>query len=243
MDTKKEKQKREQGQTARVIALVVTFTIMVGTVLVVAISYYKGDDANILQIILPLWGTWIGTVLAFYFGKTNFEVASKSYQEAIEKLNVSDKIAQLYVKDYMTTDIVFLEYNDVKDEKNAVILEDERFANFNRFPVFENGIVKCIIHRSLFYEFTQLNVKNGMSTDQIQELTLDDLLQEESRSIRNKLERNLVVVSIDATLLDAKKAIDTIPECEDVFVTKTGRKDEIVCGLITNNEILKEATV
>ena len=243
METKKEEKKREQGRTARLIALIVTCTIMAGTVIVVAISYFKGEDDKILQVILPLWGTWIGTVLAFYFGKTNFEVANQSYQETVKTLNANEKIAQLYVKNHMTTDITFLEYHDSKDEKIADILEDERFRNFNRFPIFENGIVKCIINRGLFYEFIQLKVKDGMETSLIKELTLNNLLQEEERSIQNKLERNFVVVSMDATLLDAKNAIDTIPECEVVFVTKTGRKDEPVCGLITNSQILKEATV
>jgi len=239
----KEKNGRNSGKTARGIALVVTISVMAGTLIIAAVSYIR-NDSDILQTILPLWGTWIGTVLAFYFGKTNFEVASKSYNETIERLTPGEKIAKLYVRDCMTEDIVFLEYDEVREKKIEDILKDERFENYNRFPIFENGIVKNIIHRSLFYEFIQLKVQQGLETCDIRELTLDDLLlQENDYSIKNKLERSLVVVSIDATLLEAKNAIETIPECEDVFVTKTGRKDEPICGLITNKMIFKEATV
>jgi hypothetical protein len=46
------------------------------------------------QTLLPLWGTWIGTVLAFYFGKANFEAATQSYKDAIKTLTPEEKISR-----------------------------------------------------------------------------------------------------------------------------------------------------
>jgi hypothetical protein len=50
-------------------------------------------------------------------------------------------------------------------------------------------------------------------------------------------------VKKDGTLLDAKKAMDAIDECLDIFVTENGKKEEPVLGLITNNKILENAVV
>ena len=200
---------------------------------------------NVLQILFPLWGTWIGTVLAFYFGKTNFEVAVKSYESVIEKLSPNEKMAKLYVKDHMILleKIVYLEYEAVKEMKITEVLEDENFKSFNRYPILENGVVKCIIHRSLFYKFTHLKMQEGLEISAIKELKLKDLVESTEEWIREILEKGIAIIPLNATVLDAKNAIDCIAECEDVFVTNSGRKDDPVLGMITNSMILKEATV
>src|SRR5258707_14126556 len=45
---------------------------------------------SILQYVfgalLPLWGTWIGTILAYYYSKQNFESANKSVQQIVDKM-------------------------------------------------------------------------------------------------------------------------------------------------------------
>ena len=80
-------------------------------------------------------------------------------------------------------------------------------------------------------------------TQLIKQLTLADLLNEENYSIQSQLNRGFAIVSKDATLLEAKNEIDNIPECFDVFVTKSGKKDEPVCGFITGSMILREASI
>jgi hypothetical protein len=52
-----------------------------------------------------------------------------------------------------------------------------------------------------------------------------------------------VTVKEDATLADAKDAMDHAQDCQDVFVTKAGTKDEEVLGWITNNIIQDNAKV
>jgi hypothetical protein len=50
-------------------------------------------------------------------------------------------------------------------------------------------------------------------------------------------------VGKNGTLLDAKKAMDAYKECQDVFATENGKKEEPILGLITNNEILENSKV
>jgi len=44
------------------------------------------ESDKMFNVIIPLLATWIGTVLAFYFGRENFEAASKQYKSIINQL-------------------------------------------------------------------------------------------------------------------------------------------------------------
>ena len=44
------------------------------------------DYQFVYSSLLPLVGTWVGIVLAFYFGKENYEAARKRYENRIYEL-------------------------------------------------------------------------------------------------------------------------------------------------------------
>src|SRR5205823_8752413 len=46
----------------------------------------------VLGVLLPVIGAWVGTVLAFYFGKENFEAASKSAASLVRQLSPREKL-------------------------------------------------------------------------------------------------------------------------------------------------------
>jgi len=103
-----------------------------------------------------------------------------------------------------------------------------------------------MIHRSVFLEFiyqqgATLQPGDPSATTGI--LTLDSLLSTTDERIKNTLNRGFGFVSNDATLLDAKKVIDSIDECQDVFITQNGKATNPVLGLITNNMIFDKAKV
>jgi hypothetical protein len=71
---------RESGVQARAViaALVVIVTIVALTILgAIAIASDKATAITLFNIMLPVMATWVGTVLAFYFGRENFESANK----------------------------------------------------------------------------------------------------------------------------------------------------------------------
>jgi hypothetical protein len=61
------------------------------TIIVAAAITDKGsvkDSATlILSTVLPLLGTWVGTVLAFYYTKENFESASRSTLDIVKLID------------------------------------------------------------------------------------------------------------------------------------------------------------
>lgn len=251
MSTKAESTKEMKeiwGSPRNLIAVGVTGLVLVATIVVAAFLLWrpeKPDTSFIGQTLLPLWATWVGTIIAFYFGKDNFEAATKSYQDVIKSLTPDDKIASISVKDIMipTKDIVHLDLSKSL-EKSIVdeILENKDFKTYNRFAFFDDSdVVKHIIHKSTFTYFLVKKVKeSGVAVESI---TLKAILEENEPSIKNMLDYSLSFVSINSNLLDAKKAMDAIPECQDVFVTQNGKRNEPVLGLITNNMILEKSKV
>jgi len=247
-DTKeKEKTDRKPVSVTSWLALGITGTVLLATFVIAICSMfgYKVED-NILQTLLPLWGTWLGTVLAFYFGKNNFDAATKSYQAVIAKLSPHEKMAQLLVKDYMVTlnELVYLAYDDEKDRKIYDILKYERFAPYNRFAVLDNQrVAKYIINRSLFNQFISSRIDEDLSKEEIKDLTLEYFLENCDETTKHILENSFAVVSINATLLEAKMRMESKIDCVNVFITQNGLANEKVMGLITNNIILKESNV
>ena len=67
-------------------------------------------------------------------------------------------------------------------------------------------------------------------------LTLQNLL-DGAPELRLVLQGTFALIKESASLADAKLAMETTPNCQDVFVTQNGRKDEAVLGWITNNEV------
>lgn len=246
METYQTDEKLDCGQSRNTIALIITWVVISATIIICFYCLFKDDMTFVGQTLMPLWGTWIGTVLAFYFGKNNFEAATKSYRDVIKSLTPDEKIAQIPVKDAMIQfyQIECLEYEKEKDNYINDILKYDRFKKYNRYAVFEKkNIFKSVIHRSTFTQFIAQKVDESKSNDEIKKLTLQNILDEKNNDIKNMLAKGYGFVSIKATLLDAKKLIDNISECQDVFVTETGKESEPVLGLITNNLILDKARV
>jgi hypothetical protein len=252
-------EKLSSWASRNMIALIITGLIVGVTVYIAIYILYnpvKNDDGSISvnfpfigQTLLPLWGTWIGTVLAFYFGKANFEAATKSYQDVIKNMSPEEKIARQLVKDVMLPlkDILYLDYDAESPKLINDILKYPQFEPYNRFAMFDkNKVVKYMIHRSTFYQFIYLKyneLKSQGKTPDTDTLTLTDLLSCADEKIKNTLTRGIGFISINANLLDAKRVIDATDECQDVFVTESGKPTEPVLGLITNNRIFQYAKV
>jgi hypothetical protein len=232
-----------------IIALIITGFVMAGTVLICIYCLFMTIKPNldfVGQSLLPLWGTWFGTVLAFYFGKANFEAAAKSYQEVIKTFSPEEKIAKLSVEAVMIhyDQIEHLDYELEKDKNINEILKYQRFKAYNRYAIFnQNHVLRCIIHRSAFYQFIAQQVETGKDNTFINGLKLCNIIDDSSDEIKSLLFKGHNFVKLSASLLEAKNAMDAIPECQDVFVTDSGKANEPVLGLITNNLIMEKAKV
>ena len=250
MKTKKEKSADVSSDLRECISRFLIFSIVGGTVIIgVLIIIYElfikktNDMSFVGQTLLPLWGTWVGTVLAFYFGKSNFEAATKSYRDVIKSLTPEEKMASIGVQDAMIpiNKISYIKYEDSLKSTLITIIHNNDFKEYNRFAFIDcNQILQYIIHRS---EFTKYLTEKALAGIDIKDITFPTFIQESKDNKNNYVLKNSAFVSVNSNLLDAKKAMDSIKECEDVFVTQTGKDFEPVLGLITNNLIFEKAKV
>jgi hypothetical protein len=100
----------------------------------------------------------------------------------------------------------------------------------SRVPVLgEGGTPQYIIHLSMIDKFiSNLSIKG---TD-VTTLTLADLLAVDD--MRQLFANSLAVVGPEATMADARAAMDAVENCQDVFVTRDGTRDGAVLGWLTN---------
>ncbi|MCX2865246.1 hypothetical protein OOZ63_25800 [Paucibacter sp. PLA-PC-4] len=196
------------------------------------------EAKNILALLLPVVGTWIGTVLAFYFGKENFEAGAREARrsaaqpldsKAVEFAIAFDAIKPIKVKDDADAQALALDNIDLH-------LKTTTFA---RAPIITNERLPLyVVHRQPLDSFrvaqATLAGANALST-----LTLADLLKD---PIGQVVKDSVVCIPATATLAEAKAAMEARKGCQDVFLTSTGKADSAILGWLTNNEIQRAAT-
>ncbi|MDR0834910.1 MAG: hypothetical protein LBN93_12160 [Candidatus Symbiothrix sp.] len=221
------------------IAYTVTF-VVVGVTLAIAIiciiKYSKIEDAVgfIAQTLLPLWGTWFGTVLAFYFTKENLDAANKSNRALLNRLSANDQqFASRSVCMVMKPLDKIITLSKEQDGNRTLkdILAAEEFEPFNRFPIFNDRKIEYMVHRLIITNYLLRQDKEEQDTK-----TLNDLLLGDS-TVQDVLRNSIGFVPETATLLDAKNEMDKLTNCEDVFVTNDGTSSGDVIGWITDNDI------
>jgi hypothetical protein len=196
---------------------------------------------DILAIILPVIGTWIGTVLAFYFGKENFKAAAEETRALLgQRLS---KPAINYAKelaDFEKSSII------VPDRAAALALKlddiNKKLADlgFYRIPVLTSDKAPLfVIHRQPLDSFTAAQCRAGNAAA-ANTVTLQDLLNDPTEGPR--IQNSFALIPESATLADAKAAMATRSPCQDVFITKNGRDGEPTIAWLNNNDIQQAAT-
>lgn len=242
------------------IAKTVTFFVLSLTALIAigAILIIKGekDDTqrfahfkDIVAILLPLWGTWIGTVLAYYFSKDNFESANKSVRNLVDIITSDKKLASTKAKDVMipidkltykpyptvTVDTTinlktdFLDFIDISKISRVILLD-------------ENKCAKYVLHRSTIEGFV---AEQGFINPPVpaQGLTFADLKANGNENVQAILNDGVKFIKEEANLSDAKVLIKNYAACNDIFVTKNGVSTEPVLGWITDKTIAESSIV
>lgn len=143
------------------IALILIGLTIIAIIVISSIYLSSATDAEkkavtaekIFNALLPMFATWVGTVLAFYFGRENFESATKRYEKIITQLT-PDVLDDITVEQIMI-DIKTMVVQQLVDCSKKNIKELAEFLesiNKSRMPVLENEKIKYIIHKSVFDE-------------------------------------------------------------------------------------------
>ncbi len=95
---------RSVDGTRQWIALFTVLLSVVGIVVVAIVALVAADSASrpdtarlIFTSMLPLFGTWVGTVLAFYFVRENLEAATESTLRLSGAFSSSDLVTKAMI--------------------------------------------------------------------------------------------------------------------------------------------------
>jgi hypothetical protein len=233
-----------QNRLAWVVFLVSTIGI-----LSVAWFYARTGAQNsareVFSTIVPLFGTWVGTILAFYFSRENFREANDAVNRAFAQLTPDQKLQQTSVRQVMKTRGATKVYDvpEGRSETNIRIAEllDLTGKGYSRVPIFAPGdVVRYIVHESLLNKFVAETAKTNPGFD-LAALTLSDFLAHPAgdQTLKDWVSKK-AFVKVDATLADARGAMLAIKGCQDVFVTQSAKPEEPVLGWLTNTDITRD---
>ncbi|WP_306143236.1 hypothetical protein [Roseibium sp. MMSF_3412] len=231
-------------------------------VVAIGILAAEGEEAvensqYVFAALLPLFGTWIGTVLAYYFSKQNFEAASKA-TESLVKMSVQ-KLRSVSIEEAMIPlgSIVGIvkapndKLRDVPLQKVAEAMEKTLPSGrpISRVVILAaNNACIGIIHRSIWSEMRAVVATSGATVNFKNEAantdTLDKVhdLESETRApekFGNFITHSIAFARAGATLADAKMRMESRDDCQDVFITANGSAAEPIIGWVTNQEISK----
>ncbi|MEO0650174.1 MAG: hypothetical protein AAFZ65_05810 [Planctomycetota bacterium] len=235
-------------QQALANRIVMVGTIVVGVcaaIAIIGVSFGgNGDKASetaiqIITIILPVIGTWVGTVLAFYFGKENFEAAVRETRETLGQ-RLRKPVRDYAIGAAEIRSLVVADEAAAKALTLSKIHKQLADAGFYRMPILAQGSVALfVVHRQPLDSFFADRARAGATPDELKKLTLGELLES---SQGERLRNSFATVPEGATLAEAKAAMESFNGCQDVFVTSTGDRRGQVLAWITNNEIQRAAS-
>jgi hypothetical protein len=221
--------------TRTLIALVIVGASLVCIVVISGVAIALADNASatsrlVFTSVLPLLGTWVGTVLAFYFARENLEAATSS------TLALTGREAPTPVTKVMIPEVDFIVYDlgpseTVDDVKLGAVRARMREIDppSRRLPIRDasRAVLYCI-HDSTLTAFAE---SQNASVDEIGEMTVGDLVA--APEFKQLVEAN-GFVSESATVAEARRVMASIEHCNDVFVTATGKREERAIGWLTN---------
>lgn len=231
------------GRHVTYFALAITGLLGI-TAILVAINAPDVDKRftfikDVLTMLLPLIGTWVGTVLAFYFSKENFVAAADQTANLVRQLTPEQRLESISVTDVMldmpsstTTKLVLPITGDTDKIKLKADIVDAILEklNRNRLPIVDSaGKVLFVLHRSLIDKFLVKRAEAGGTS--LADATLTDLLAEADLKT---IFQGFATVSKNTRLITVKLTMDGNSNCSDAFVTEDGTKGSRALGWITN---------
>ena len=217
-----------------ILALVIALFSILGITtlsivyIVVSPNNEKKDAASqVFNGILPIYGTWVGTLLAFYFAKENLDSATQIISQSntsasnnLESILVSETISNKFVSVKSPEE----ESMSLEDLKKLLVSKGRR-----RLPILnEKGALRQLVYYQEIDEYL-LSLNDGGK-----KATLKDFI--EANQGKSKA---IVYVQKDISLAKANEERKRIVDCQDIIVTDTGKQDGKVIGYLTNVDIDK----
>jgi hypothetical protein len=205
------------------------YTIFCGFVIIIIFSVFAFSAGSLLKpqdvlnSVLPMIATWIGAIIAFYFGRENFEAA----QQQIKKFLDKDTLDDIPVKNIM---IHFMTMVIQKTDRSKKLSDYHSFlvlVNKTRLPLSnDTGNIEFIIHKSV--------IDNALVSHS--DWTLEEFLDsmEHKGKYGPNQPKGFIVVNPNEKLEAAMLKKSKLEGCMDIIVTENGEIKGKLSGWITD---------
>jgi hypothetical protein len=223
---------QERETLAKWVSIFVVFAILALSSIVLLTN--RGDDETaryVFGAIVPLAASWMGTILAFYFSRENFVAATQSVRDLTQAVTGVDKLKTIPVTSKMRLlkDITFEQVVPGDEDKKKLSDLVQKFKDLERVLILDRSqAVRFLIYKSMIDKYLA-----GFSAGtapaggrSVADLTLKDLLDSDAAA-KKMFETSFAFVGASATLADAKRELERIAKCGDVFVTRTAGKTKL----------------
>jgi heme/copper-type cytochrome/quinol oxidase subunit 2 len=249
-----------RGRLAQVVTMWAMAVIVALGIIMLVITGYHALQANskeardqfietgkyIFAAIVPVVAAWVGTVMAFYFGKENFKAATESVSQIARQFTSQDKLGQTQVEkigkaigDVAPLQLEATETVDTISLDKLAAKMTAKAPPFERLPVLKSdGTPLMVVHRSVLNDFL-LRQKEADPTKKTADFKLSDLVAAYSWLTTD----SFATVSPVASAADAKTKMAQLKGCSDVLVTQDGTSATPVTRWITNVDLLQAAEV
>ncbi len=189
------------------------------------------DYQFVYSSILPLLGTWVGSVLAFYFGKENYEAASRQYEKMIDKLT-PEILDDVMVNQIMISKktMVLKKWEDIKTKTVKEVTDFMMEIDKSRLPILDaQGKIKYIIHASILSKPVKDASDKSKPVDTAQKM--EDFIK-----MYTGMVDQIVLVKENEILEKVREKLNATPNCKDVFVEDASGN---LLGWITDTLVLR----
>lgn len=228
------------SSSRRRIAFGILIASIVGVVATaIAAIAWAGDNRGevtreVFTAVLPLFGTWVGTVLAFYFARDNFEAATQSTALLTGIQTTPQTVDAVMIKRQQILAYELAPTDSLDDVPLSDLHAKIGATNWERLPVFvvdpaqKTSVVAAVVTKRVLTTYAA--EQSGALPDVLVGKTVKDL----SADCRSQLDL-WDAVAPQAAVAEARTKMAGPPQLTDVFVTENGAKDGNVVGWLTNS--------
>ncbi len=192
---------------------------------------------NVMNMTIPLYGTWMGTIMAFYFSRSSFEAATSAsrtnaetfqiYQSGAATAAPPDKLANIKISSILNG--LQVKETDLTKKLEQVLKEITEKQRTRLIVLNADQSYRTIVYRKTIEAFLtgQANKAALLLSDFINFVNSQPL----------EAQPKAVFIGQDKTLADAYSMMKGKLGSRDVVVTATGATSEEVKGYLTDYEI------
>jgi hypothetical protein len=239
---------------SRFRAILATAIVCLSIVGIVALSWIsivmlRGEDRTemtrlVFSAVLPLLGTWVGTVLAFYFARESLQAATDSTNQLVgSRTDPLTPVTRVMIPSAKVTAHAVPSGGRAETVSLTDLAKEMSDAGRHRIPIVDaTGVVSYVVHEATINKFISIPPVPAAATappaHPLAGKTVADLL---AVSELADLIKAIGYVPVTGTIADARTEMRRVANCNDVFVTARGRNDEPFLGWITNSDLASES--